>query len=125
MGPSRGRRTTAPSPAVAAALSQLRTDPDLRARRSWRDSLRLGLGVGLPVGFVPAALLFELAPQAGILVPGAWSFAGSAALFIVLARARHRALVWVVAAAVSLLLLVGALAATAWTLTTSVADALA
>lgn len=93
-------------------------------RRSWQEALRLGAILGLPIGFVPAALFLELAPHLGFLRPAALSFGATFALFAVLARALGRSVAWLVAGAVSALLIVGAVTATAWTLTQSVTDAL-
>ena len=99
-------------------------DPDFSHARCWREAAKLGACLGLPFGVVPAALLLELAPHLGFLQPAMWSFGGMLVLFTGLAKARHRAVVWVAAAAGSGLLVVFALGATAWTLSQPLVAAL-
>ena len=106
-------------------VAEVRSDPATSTRRTWAEALRLGAALGLPIGVVPAALLLELAPQLGLLWPALASFGGSIVVFSALARLRHRAVPWVVAGTVSLLLIVTAVLATAWTLTQSITHALA
>jgi hypothetical protein len=97
-----------------------RDDPDLTDQRGWLEALQLAAALGLPFGVIPAALLLEFAPQLGFFRPGLWSFGGTFVVFAALARARHRGVVWAVAAGVSGLLILGAVLATAWTLTQSI-----
>lgn len=115
----RARRDEHTSPVAA-----LRRDPDFGSRRCWRQALKVGVALGMPFGVVPAALLLELAPQLGFLRPAAVSFATSVLVFTGLARAPHRAVVWIAAGSGSALLILFAVGTTAWTLTQSLGDVL-
>ena len=97
-----------------------RDDPDLTDQRSWREALELAAALGLPFGVIPAAMFLEFAPQLGFIRPAVWSFGGTLVLFTLLARARHRGVVWVLAGAISGLLILGAVLATVWTLTQAI-----
>lgn len=105
------------------ASSTFRRDADLTDQRRWGEAVRLAAALGLPFGVIPAALLLEFAPHLGFLWPALWSFGGTFLVFVLLGRARHRAIAWVAAAAISGLLIVSAVAATLWTLTQSIPGA--
>jgi hypothetical protein len=104
---------------LTTAAASFRRDPDFTTRRTWREALRLGALIGLPYGVVPAAVVLEVAPHLGLLRPGVLSFVLSFCVFTGLARAPHRAVIWIVAGALSGLLVAFAVGATVWTLTQS------